>query len=196
MGVDNRRAAANVPIVRRWEDTMRWARRFSYWLRLRTRDDDLRDELDLHRELLADDLRRRGLNATDAAAAARSAMGNETYMREEARGVWLSPRLEALLQDWRYAWRGVRRAPAFALVAITSLALGIGANTMIFGIIDSLLLARLPVPRAAELVALRRDLGAKGADERFSRDEFDVLARGPMPLVMFASSSAILELDD
>ncbi|HEY2375239.1 MAG TPA: ABC transporter permease [Gemmatimonadaceae bacterium] len=174
---------------------MRWTRRLAYWLRFRSREKDLREELTLHRELLANELERRGLTPNDAAWTARSTMGNETYMREEARGVWLSPTLDALLQDWRYAWRGLRRSPSFALVAIVSLALGIGANTAIFGLIHALLLARLPIPRAAELVELRRDLGAKGTDDRFSRDEFDALVAGPLPLTMFASSSGTLEID-
>src|SRR4029077_3852358 len=76
---------------------MNWARRLAYWLRFRSHERDLRDELASHRELLASDLERGGLTPNAAAHAARSAMGNETYMREEARGVWLSPRLEALL---------------------------------------------------------------------------------------------------
>ncbi|HZI42300.1 MAG TPA: ABC transporter permease [Gemmatimonadaceae bacterium] len=174
---------------------MRWLRRILYWLRFSSRERDLRDELALHRELITDDLRRRGLDPAAAAAAARRAMGNETYMREESRSVWLAPRLEAVVKDWRYACRGLRRSPSFAIAAIGSLALGIGANTAIFGIIYTLLLARLPVPAASQLVELRRDLGAKGIDDRFTLDEYDALSGGPMPLAMFASSSGMVEID-
>lgn len=156
---------------------------------------ELREEIASHHALLAEELQRRGLTVDDATVVARRAMGNQTYMREDARGVWLPTRLDAIQQDWRYAWRGLRRSPAFACVAIFSLALGIGANTAIFGLIDALLLARLPVSHPAELVELRRELGAQGADDRFSRGEFDALAAGPMSITMFASTSAMFDID-
>lgn len=176
---------------------MRWTRRVLYWIRFRSRDTELREELAAHHTLLADDLQRRGLTPHDAAVAARRTMGNETYMREEARRVWLPGGLDAIQQDWRYAWRGLRRSPSFAAVAILSLALGIGANTAIFSLIHALLLARLPVSHATELVALRRDQGVQGIDDRFSRAEFDALlaGAGPMPLTMFGSTSATFEVD-
>ena len=174
---------------------MRWIRRFTYLLHFRSQQDELREELALHHDLMADEFQRRGLTPDAARDAAHRAMGNETYMREEARGVWLSPRLDALLRDWRYTWRGLRRSPAFALIAILSLALGIGANTAIFGLIHALLLARLPVPDAAQLVEVQRDFGAKGTDERFSRSEFEALASGPIPLTMIASSGGSIEMD-
>jgi predicted permease len=122
-------------------------------------------------------------------------MGNETSMREQARGVWLAPRLDAFLQDWRYSWRGLRHSPAFTVVAVTSLAVGIGANAAVFGLLDGLLLARLPVPSASRLVHLARDLGAPGADDRFSRAEFNALAAGPVPVAMFGSTFASVEID-
>jgi predicted permease len=176
---------------------MRLLRRLAYWLHFRKRQDDLREEVAYHRELVAAELARRGLSSETARHAARRAMGNETWMREQARGVWLAPRLDAFLQDWRYSWRGLRHSPAFTVVAVTSLAVGIGANAAVFGLLDGLLLARLPVPSAIRLVHLARDLGAQGTDDRFSRAEFNALAAGrpPVPVAMFASTFASVEID-
>ncbi len=176
---------------------MRLLRRLAYWLRFRARQNDLREEVAYHRNLVAAELARRGLSSDEARHAARRAMGNETSMREQARGVWLAPRLDAALQDWRYSWRGLRHSPAFTLVAVTSLAVGIGANAAVFGLLDGLLLARLPVPSASRLVHLARDLGPQGTDDRFSRAEFNALAAGPspVPVAMFASTFASVEID-
>ena len=133
---------------------MRWLRRISYWLRFRARQDDLRNELELHRELLVDDFQRQGLSQDAARAAARRAMGNETYMREEARGVWLASSVDAMLNDWRYAWRGLGRSPGFTAVAALTLALGIGATTAIFSVVHHLLLAPLPYQDGNRIVRL------------------------------------------
>ena len=159
------------------------------------RTSDLREELAHHRAMIEGALQTDGLASGDAHDAARRAMGNETYMREESRAVWLWPGVEGVLQDIRYAARGLRRSPAFASVAVISLALGIGANTAIFSLIHSLLLARVPVSAPGELVSLQRDYGAKGTDERLSRAEFDALAAARMPLAMFASRSGPMDLD-
>ena len=90
---------------------MRWARRLIYWLRFRSRERDLEDELSLHRELLTEDLERRGVPATAAGAVARKAMGNVTYMREEARAVWRRARRRTRAGTrikWREGYNSVR----------------------------------------------------------------------------------------
>lgn len=133
---------------------MRVLRRLAYWLRFRSSQAELRDELDFHRTSLENDFRRRGLPPAAAADAARRVMGNETYMREDARGVWILPGIETVWKDLSYAWRGLRRSPTFALVAVLSLGLGIGANTAMFTVVDALMLRTLPVPHPEQLVTI------------------------------------------
>src|SRR6185437_2958240 len=148
---DPRRPAPRLGDMR---SLMRAVRRLAYWLRFRSEQADLRDELAFHRDELARDLERRGLSPDAAHAAARRELGNETYMREEARGVWLSTGLDAALQDLRYAWRSLRRAPAFTAVVVFTLALGIGANVAIFTVVHHLLIAPLPYPNGNRIVQL------------------------------------------
>jgi putative ABC transport system permease protein len=119
---------------------MRLLRRLAYWVRLRSNQQDLLDEVAFHREMVERDLVRSGAAPAAARAAARRMMGNETFMREEARAIWLRPSLEALWQDARYTLRNLAGNPVFSLGVILTLALGIGANTAMFSFADRLLL--------------------------------------------------------
>lgn len=115
---------------------------------------DLAEEIDVHRDLLARDLAADGRSEAEARDQARRAMGNELQAREDARAVWIAPRLDQLMQDVRVAFRQIRRAPAFSLTAIALAALGIGATTAVFSVVNALLLVPLPYPRADRLYAL------------------------------------------
>jgi putative ABC transport system permease protein len=118
---------------------MRFLRRLAYWLRFSSRDADLMDEMAHHREMIERELIRGGLSPADARAQARRTMGNDTFMREEARAVWLWPWLEALRQDATYTLRDLRRNPIFTIGVTLTLALGIGANVAMFSLVDRLL---------------------------------------------------------
>ena len=118
---------------------MRFLRRLAYWLRLRSNQTDLIDELSFHREMVERDLVRSGLTPDAAKTQARRTMGNETVMREASRAVWLWPALEALWQDATYTLRDLRHNPTFTLGVTLTLALGIGANAAMFSLVDRLL---------------------------------------------------------
>jgi predicted permease len=136
------------------------------WTRLRNKarylfgagriDQDLARELDFHRDMLAEDSERLGYSHEAAVLHARRRMGNTTLMTEYSRDAWLIGWFDTLARDVRYALRSFARNPAFTLVAILTLALGIGANTAIFRLVDTIMLRSLPVDRPGELSALRR----------------------------------------
>ena len=115
----------------------------------------------------------RGMTPEAARAAAHRKLGNPSLVREEIYQMNTIQWLEGVWQDARYAARVLRRSRAFAVVAIVSLTLGIGANTAIFGLIDAIRLRTLPVPHPETLALIRIDTHGHGFtgqfDGRFSR---------------------------
>jgi hypothetical protein len=117
---------------------MKW-NQWRQWLRFRS-DDDFAAELESHLALETERLMREGMSAEDARLAARRAFGNTTASRERFREARVGYALETLAQDVRYGLRTMRRSPGFTTIAVLSLAIGIGANTTMFGAIDALLI--------------------------------------------------------
>jgi putative ABC transport system permease protein len=123
-------------------------------LRSERADRERAEEYAIHQSLAQEQRTNDGASSDDARLAARREFGNPTYLKEEARWMGVTRWLDVTRQDLGYAVRALRRSPVFTLVAIASLGLGIGANAAIFGMVHSLLLAKLPVdnPDALRLV--------------------------------------------
>jgi predicted permease len=121
------------------------------------RDSDFVDELEAHVEMHTDDGIRAGLTHEEARRQALIRLGGAEQTRQAWRDRNTLPPLESVFQDVRFALRQMRRAPGFALTAVLTLALGIGANTVIYTLVDSILLRPLPYARQDRLVRISGD---------------------------------------
>ena len=122
---------------------------------MKNRDDELRNELKAHLDMAIADRIARGESPQQAARSARRQFGNLSQVQEATRDVWGRRWLEHLAQDVRYALRVFRRNPGFALVAILSLTLGIGANTALFEVVDAVRLRSLAIANPETLLEVR-----------------------------------------
>ena len=131
---------------------MSWRRFFrrAFW------DRDRAEELRSYIDIETDENIARGMPPEEARRAAYIKLGNTNRIREEIyRMNTISP-LDTLARDLRLALRGIRRRPGFTLAVVLTVALGIGANTAIFGVVDGVLIKPLPYPNAGELVSIKQ----------------------------------------
>jgi predicted permease len=143
-------------------------RRIRYWLAGDGGRAELEEEMRLHIALRAEKLRATGMAHGEADATARLSFGNRLQLHERSREMWISRCLDDLARDVRIALRGLRRSPGFTIIAILTLALGIGANTAIFQLVDAIRLRSLPVrdPHQLALVQLADRNGWRGSQEK------------------------------
>ena len=134
------------------------------WFRRDRLEKELAEELRLHRELAERDAAAEGTSVDEARWSARRRFGNPTAVAEATRDRWSLPRLDQFQQDVRYAVRGLRRSPGFTATAVVTLALGIGANVAMFGVVDQLMFKPYPYlndPSTAHRVYLRASTRGK-----------------------------------
>ncbi len=129
--------------------------RIKVLFRRRQLNRDLDDELQFHLAMREQKLTESGVPAEEARYAARREFGNATSAKQTNRGMWTFPLLETLLQDLRYGLRQFRRNPSFAAIAIITLALGMGATTVIFSVVDGALLHPFPYKDANDISIFR-----------------------------------------
>src|SRR5437899_342169 len=120
----------------------------------RDREDDLDRELSDHLQLEAEEQRDAGVSPEEARYAARRALGNTLLIKEDVRTTWRGAPLESVQQDLRYAFRALRKSPAFTMATLFSLALGVGLNASMCSVLNAILLRPLSAPEPDRLVRI------------------------------------------
>jgi macrolide transport system ATP-binding/permease protein len=131
-----------------------WLRKIKWLAQRRDKEAELREEIEFHLSEEAGEREAEGLAEDEARWAARRELGNLGLVEEDTRSAWGCTLIEQLAQDLRYGLRTMGKNPSFTLLAVLSLALGIGANVAIYSFMDSLLLRSLPVDRPETLAVL------------------------------------------
>lgn len=152
-------------------------RRLRYSLRRSRHDADLLEEIETHRAFRQEALERDGLTPSEASSASRRALGNVTLAAEEAREAWVGRAFDSLRQDVRITSRTLLRHRTFTAAAVLTLALGIGATTIMFSIVNGVLLKPLQYEDAGQLVQVWESAGP-GRENNVSLGVFADWAQG------------------
>lgn len=139
------------------------------------RQRELEDELRAHFEMLVEQNLQRGMTPEDARRAARMELGGADQIKEAVHDGRGFPLLDSIFSDFRYAARMLRKAPGFTTVAILTLALGIGANTAIFTMMNGLMLRTLPVRDPGQLVELLHQAPGEPEVGGFSWNAYQIM---------------------
>jgi predicted permease len=161
----------------------------------RRRYNDLSVSIQEHLEEKIDDLMEDGMSREEATRTARREFGNVTLIEEHSREVWQWQGIENLLRDVRYALRGFWRNPAFAITVIVTLALGIGATTAVFSVVDRILFRALPYAHADRIVSVGLVQSLEGEEFTMGGFFFDWLDH-QRPFSAIASQGTMLHACD
>lgn len=164
--------------------------------------DEIREELEFHVRMRAEDYERAGETRDEAARHARARVGNVTVLRDRGYDVRGGGFVETVVQDARYAMRQFARQPGFTLVAIGTLALGVGLSTALFSVIDAALLHPLPYPHPEQLVDLTINQPGRGGRRLLlaaSRDDVRRIREGSRTIAdvaMWDTAESAIVADD
>ncbi|HEY6400917.1 MAG TPA: ABC transporter permease, partial [Blastocatellia bacterium] len=139
-----------------FEKLLQLWRRLLFYARRNQFDRDLEEEMRFHLEMKAEENLDASVSPEEARYAARRQFGNQTLLREVSRDMWSFGSLETLAQDLRYGVRMLLKRKGFTIVAVLTLALGVGANTAIFTVVNAVLLRDLPFREAEQLAQVVR----------------------------------------
>src|SRR5579859_3302883 len=156
---------------------------------------DMEEELRSHIQNRADDLERSGLSRAEAERRARIEFGGYQKYKEEIRESLGAHFLETLLQDVRYAARMLCKSPGFTAVAVLTLALGIGANTAIFSLVDCLLVRPLPIDHPEQAAFLISSWNGSRSNTGFSYPDFQEIRKQTASIFSDLSAFRMFQMD-